>query len=181
MKPLRCFAAERGLSLIEFLVTLSVLGLLLGAGIPAYGELVAAQEVRSAHSRLFAHLSLARTTAITEGKQTVLCPSQDGQRCSGSTEWQTGWLTFVDRNRNRLRDPDERGLAFGRLPEHISVVSSRARRAIRFLPSGASPGSNLTFTICQVHGGQPRAIILSNVGRARSSRTRPDGSPLICA
>ncbi|MEM9531806.1 MAG: GspH/FimT family pseudopilin [Pseudomonadota bacterium] len=174
-------ASDRGFSLIELLVSLTLLAILISTGVPAVGDLLARQEVLAAHSRLFTHLNLARTVAITEGRQTVLCPSTDGERCSGGTQWQTGWVAFVDGNRNRTLDAGERRLRVGRLPEGISVTSSRARRAIRYLPSGASPGSNLTFTVCHEREVAPRAIVLSNVGRARMSRTRPDGRPLICA
>ncbi|MFK7958388.1 MAG: GspH/FimT family pseudopilin [Lysobacterales bacterium] len=173
--------ANSGLSLIELLVTLSIVGLIVGAGVPTFATLLAQQEVRSAHGRLFRHLSMARLEAVNLGQQTVLCPSFDGQRCSGHSEWQQGWLSFVDINRNRLRDPAERALGAGSLSGGVSVRTSRARRAIRFLPNGGSPGSNLTFTICHAQGVNPRAIILSNAGRARSSSTRPDGNPLICA
>ena len=173
--------ANSGLSLIELLVSLAIVGLILGAGVPAIGGIVAKQEVRSAHARLFRHLSMARQEAVNLGQQTVICPSTDGLGCSGGTQWRDGWLSFVDLNRNRLRDPGELALGTGLLPARVSVITSRARRAIRFLPNGGSPGSNLTFVICPTSGADPQAIILSNAGRARSSLTLANGKPLICA
>ncbi len=167
--------------MIELLVGLAVAGLLLGAGVPAAGSLLAAQEVRSAHSRLFSHLAMARTMAVSSAYQTIICPSNDGQQCSGSTHWGRGWMSFLDTDASRSRNPGEPILAVGKLPSAISVQTSRARRAVRFLPSGGSPGSNLTFQICHNAGATPRAIILSNTGRARSSLTRANGDPLICA
>lgn len=169
-----------GYTLVEMMVTLVVLALLVTTGLPAMNRFLAGIELRAAHERLFRHLSAARLTAVTEGRRTALCPSSDGQSCSGGSDWTAGWITFVDADGNRSREPAERIIAVGRLPADVRLQTSRARRAIRFLPSGASPGSNLTFRLCHRRALPGRAIILSNQGRARSSRSEPRGGPVRC-
>ncbi|MDJ0654878.1 MAG: GspH/FimT family pseudopilin [Xanthomonadales bacterium] len=172
----------QGFTLLELMTTLSVVVIVISIGIPSFQTFMAAQQLKVTHNRLFGHLSLARLTAVTEGRRAVLCPSIDGQTCSGATDWAVGWIVFVDATVNRVVDPGDRIVHRGTaMPPGVSLTTSRARRAISFLPSGYSPGSNLTFALCHDNPKvPPKAIILSNQGRPRASDTRPGGRPILC-
>jgi type IV fimbrial biogenesis protein FimT len=59
--------------------------------------------------------------------------------------------------------------------------STQGRKQIIYRADGRSAGSNLTLTFCDPGDKvPPRAVILSNSGRARISQTRWDGTPLSC-
>jgi hypothetical protein len=61
------------------------------------------------------------------------------------------------------------------------ILTSKGRKHLVFKATGMSPGSTATITVCDRTGAvSPKAVILSNPGRARRSTTRADGSPLRC-
>ena len=91
------------------------------------------------------------------------------------------WLVFVDRDGDREHAADEPVLQVTGPANAVRLVTSRMRRRLIFYPTGLSPGSNGTYTVCSLQrAAAPLAVIVSNTGRARLSRVRPDGTPLTC-
>lgn len=75
--------AVRGFTLPELLVVLTVLGILLVAGLPQLGDFARSQRVKTASFDLFASLVLARSEAITRNTRVSVAPA------GGS--WTNGW------------------------------------------------------------------------------------------
>jgi type IV fimbrial biogenesis protein FimT len=63
--------SHRGFSLIELMVTLTVLGILLAAAVPAFGTWTANARVRSVAESIQNGLRLAQTEAVRRNRQTV--------------------------------------------------------------------------------------------------------------
>ena len=172
-----------GLTLMEMLFTLTLTGVVLATGIPEFKRILASNRMITEINGLVAHLHLARSEAVNRGKRVVLCPSAGADRCLGMPEWHRGYILFADDNGNRERDPQEsliRIRAAG--APGILVTSSTSRRRISYHPDGSAPGSNLTLRFCEAQGATPpKAVILSNTGRPRVSRTGPDGRELDCS
>lgn len=105
----RCVASVRGFSLIELLVTLSILIILLSVTVPSFSGLVADARVSETHNRLRAALALARSEAILQNQRITLCASLEGacvgNARAGASVWSQA-LLFKDADENRLYDPD---------------------------------------------------------------------------
>lgn len=86
----------RGFSLPELLVALSVAAVMVSFAVPSYRELAAGSRMSSATNLLVAHLNAARTEAVTRGVPVAVCVSVDHAACSGTTNWETGWIAFTD-------------------------------------------------------------------------------------
>jgi type IV fimbrial biogenesis protein FimT len=174
---------QLGVTLVETLLTLSIAGIVLGAGVPSFGRMLAEARVSAEAEALIGHFHLARTTAVDGGSATVLCPSADGLACASDALWHQGYLLFVDRNDNRAPDAGEPVLRHrpGAADAPVTATSSTYRRLVRFDVDGSAGGTNITITLCD-QGGQvpPRAVIVSNLGRPRVSSKAPDGSALSC-
>ncbi len=171
-----------GLTLVEMLVTLTVASVVLVTGIPEFKRILASNRMISEINVLVAHLHLARSEAVNRGKRAVLCPSSDGAQCLGSPAWHQGYILFVDDNGNRELDGREPLIRVHRAgAPGILITSSASRRRISYQPDGTAPGSNLTVRFCARHDATPpKAVILSNTGRPRVSRTEADGRLLDC-
>ncbi|MGH8173924.1 MAG: pilus assembly FimT family protein, partial [Rhodanobacteraceae bacterium] len=85
-----------GFTLIELLMTLAVVAILLAVAMPASGGLTQATKAQTARSELGAALGTARLAAVSRTKNVVVCPSRDQQYCGRTTEWQHGWVVFLD-------------------------------------------------------------------------------------
>lgn len=173
---------ERGLTLIEFLIVIALIALLAGIAVPGLSDLLAQSRVKATAGRFMAHVNLARTQAIMRSQRVVLCPSSDGAVCLPDGHWHRGWLMFVDRDGDREHAIDEPLLRVSDAAQQVRLETSRMRRRLVFQPTGLSPASNGTYTVCSRRPQTaPLAVIVSNTGRARMSRTRPGGAALVCS
>ncbi len=173
---------RRAFTLVELLITLAVLTILLAAALPGIGSLAGNGYLTTAGNDILAYLQLARSEAVKRGLPVVLCPSDDGRSCADTIEWQRGFIIFVDRDRDRQSGPDDPLLSYHKFNDaRLIIKTTVGRKNLRYQPSGMSPGSTATITLCpRQQGIEPRSVILSNSGRSRLSRSRPDGSPLRC-
>jgi type IV fimbrial biogenesis protein FimT len=173
----------RGFTLLELLITLAVVTIVLAIGVPAFNRLTTGNQQTAEINRLIRSLQLGRSNAILSGFNHILCPSSNGIDCLAGIDWGQGYILFEDRNENEARDPEEKLLHVSRPSGKIGIDmhSTIGRQWVVYRSDGRSAGSNLTLTFCDPEDRiPPKAVILSNMGRARVSSTRWDGSPLNC-
>lgn len=82
--------------MVETMIALSLGAILLSYGVPSYKNFAANTRMSSATNLFLAHLSAARSTAITRGLPVAICASADQSTCSGTTNWHAGWIVFTD-------------------------------------------------------------------------------------
>lgn len=158
-----------GFTLIELLVSIAVLGILLAIASPSFASLQRRSAVTSAHNLLLTGFASARSHAVSFGRLTTICPGSPATGCRSDSIWEEGWLVFVDENGNgRLDATDTIVFHENRGTDPVRIRSSKGRPRATFRPDGSAGGTNLTLRLCvgeMVQG----AIVLSNVGRARSA------------
>lgn len=81
---------QLGFTLIELMVTVSILAILLGIGVPSFRATIQGNRVASVSSDLVAALHFARSEAVRRGENVTLCSSNDQATCSG--DWVDGWV-----------------------------------------------------------------------------------------
>ena len=90
------FKKQKAFTLIEVLVTLVILGIVLGLAIPSFTKQMTNNSSLTLGSDLVAAINFARQEAVKRGKRVSLCPSIDGASCLTSDDWAKGWLVFED-------------------------------------------------------------------------------------
>jgi len=88
-------ARIRGFTLIELMVTLTVMTILLVLAVPSITTTIHRNEVSSASNALIADLTYARAEAIDRGTDVSICPSSTGTSCTDGTAYETGWLVYT--------------------------------------------------------------------------------------
>jgi type IV fimbrial biogenesis protein FimT len=130
---------SEGLTLIELMVTLAVGLIVLAVGVPAYDRITANNRVTAANNSLVTHFTLARSEAVKRAGPVTICASNDQATCSGSDNWEAGWIVFTDEGTSKALDgTDEMLRAAGAQPAGITILAGSA--AIRFLPDGSADG-----------------------------------------
>lgn len=169
--------AAHGLTLVELLVSLTVLSILLGIGIPAFTQFIDGQRLANATTQLQTALMFARTEAL-KGHVPVMLDNGDGN-------WATGWRIYKDLNKDGVLDPDEpvSSESSGLPPGVIATGNQPVARFVRYAPSGRSrllggaPQAG-TLTLCHENGEQPiRKLILNFGGRVRLEKSPATACP----
>lgn len=86
----------RGLTLIELMVTLSVLAILMVVAIPSFQSMIASSSLSTASNDLLTTFAQARSNAIRRGARVTVCKSADGAQCTTTGNWEQGWIMFND-------------------------------------------------------------------------------------
>ncbi|QSI75637.1 GspH/FimT family pseudopilin [Niveibacterium microcysteis] len=88
--------AQKGFTLVELMITVTILGILLALAAPSFSDVLARQRIAGAASDLSSDLMLARIEASRRGGRVSLCPSADGVACGAVGDWSRGWIVFSD-------------------------------------------------------------------------------------
>ena len=122
-------ARSRGFTLVELMVVLTLLGVLLGVGIPSFRDFIATQKVKAAAQDLAMAMLLARSEAIKRNTDVVVQP------VSG-TAWTTGWTVKVGTTTLMQKEA----------VEDVTIASPSATTTITFKSTGR-PGTDARFQL----------------------------------
>jgi type IV fimbrial biogenesis protein FimT len=173
----------RGLTLVELIVALCIFALLITLGIPSYQKLSVKNQQTSMINSFITHFSLARSLAVKRQAHQMLCPTSDGKTCLDNDNWTQGLIIIQDNNKNRNFDPDEPILGVFQPDSDSKIVvhSTGGRTKVIYHGDGRQSGFNLTLTFCDSSKNVvPKAVIVSNIGRIKSSLRGPGGRALVC-
>jgi type IV fimbrial biogenesis protein FimT len=87
---------ECGFTLIESMVTITVMLILMTVAVPSFREASHRSQVRSAANDLVASAHFARSEAIKRNAPVTMCVSPDGENCAASGGWERGWIVRTE-------------------------------------------------------------------------------------
>ena len=94
----------KGFTLLELMITLSILALVMAVAMPSFSSLLTDQKIKSKRNELMSALQYARTEAVTQNRSVSICASSNpwdsSPTCSKKTDWSTGWIVFYDASQN---------------------------------------------------------------------------------
>ncbi|WP_285834464.1 GspH/FimT family pseudopilin [Kangiella sp. TOML190] len=146
----------KGFTLIELMVTISLVAILAAIAVPSFDSLIKANRLTGTANELLGAISSARSEAIKNRSQVTLAPK------AGS--WINGWTVTVTSNNDTVLDRN----AFNNF---LTSSSSGSKGTVTFNTNGfvAAPnpwGNNDGVTFCD-DNGKGRKVVLSISGSAK--------------
>lgn len=159
---------NKGFTLVELMVTLSVGSILLAVAVPSYQTFVQNSRLTTQNNSFASALMLAKSEAVKRSSWVAICPSTSGTGCTGGTTWSAGWLIFADANNDKAVSTGEEIIKVNGAIAGGNTLNSGNKTTITFTGSGFSLGSADSFTLCDKRGStHSRKLILNMQGRLR--------------
>ncbi len=174
---------ENGFTLIELLVTVAVVSILLAVGVPEFKRMTEDNRLVATINKLAGDLNLVRSESVKQSRPVSICASADGAACSGSSDWTSGWIAFLDLNRDGVVDNGE-ALIIRQVPLSTGIQLRATQfddnTRLLYLPSGRLANTNDpdgTFVLCDTRNNdttRARAINVNALGRVSLARDTND-------
>lgn len=158
-----------GLTLLEMLVTLTILCIVLVIGIPSFNKQISDTRTKTAALTLLDAIETTRATAVFRNQQVILK--------ANNKKWHEGWTLFVDKNNNDTLDNEDETLQINKGLD-VVITHSRAPTSTYVAFIGTGEGRQLgtrgkggflsgTIKICPATNGAGYSLVLSKGGRTR--------------
>lgn len=164
---------SNGFTLIELIVTLAIAALVLSVGVPGFRGIIMDNRLVSDANQFVTSVNMARSAAVKYQRNATVCASTTFDDpvpvCSASTDWSTGWIVWVDKDRDAATDADEIVSAFGPINTTSTMSSTVATfmydaRGFSLTPAG-------TVDLCDNRTAETgRQISVNAVGRTNVKR-----------
>lgn len=145
------YSSQSGLSLLEILVTITILSILSSLAAPSVSALIQSNRARSVSDEFTSSLYQARSESVKRGHRITLCASDAlQQNCAANVDnFSGGWIIFTDYNDNQILDPvstlfDTSGDGVDDSPEELLFVSEKPAENIEIKTNG-TPRRSFTY------------------------------------
>ena len=157
-----------GFTLLELIMVLALVAVVMTFAIPAMRTFTLNDRLTTNINVLIGHLAYARSEALTQSAQVVVCTSDDGLTCSGT--WTDGWIVFVDFDSDNALTAGDQIIRTHQLLGGNNTLSSTGIGAQivydnRGFVNAASVGS---IQLCDDRSGPyGKTVRVTNTGRVR--------------
>lgn len=171
----------KGMTLIELVVAVAIFAVLASLAAPNLKSFMRSNRLTSATNDLASSLNIVRSEAVKRGTSIILCISDATQsNCnSGSTNWEDGWIAFVDADNSDTFNSGDTVLRVNTsLGGGTTVRSDQFPSTITFNSDGSAEAIG-SFRICdeEENANRARGINITNTGNISAAKdTNDDGT-----
>lgn len=135
LHPLHTFKND-GFTLLELLITITILSILVGIGLPTFSHTLKAMQTTHEIHKLRRLFQMGRHSAINLSKPVILCGTNQSLQCS--TLWENRAILFIDKNHDRQASQDEiiHQFQFKKRDRIFKTRMSFGKNQITFTPRG---------------------------------------------
>lgn len=141
-------SGQQGFTLIELMVVIALLVILVTIGVPSFQQIITQNRAAAISNDLLYHLQLARSEAVRHSQRVSVCPVtlQDLEECSNTSDWNEGWIMFLDTNGDGVFEPSTDSI-FRVAPAPIQLTTFSGPTSITFQPAGSGSSANFSLAL----------------------------------
>ncbi|MCK7576248.1 MAG: GspH/FimT family pseudopilin [Chromatiales bacterium] len=161
---------QRGFTLVELVVTVSLVAILISIGVPSFQNLIRNNRAIAITNDLVLAIQLARSEAVKQQREMTLCRRNAvGDDCENGADWSAGWLICQLNHTKTCEEPVIQ--VWG--PPRGSPVLSGPSPGIEFARTGEPRLSPVTFTLRLLNctGDEQRTLIVNAAGFVSITRS----------
>ncbi len=146
---------QLGFTLIELIVTVAIAGIVMAFAVPNMSQFVKNERLTSYSNNLIADLMFARSEAVKQNLQTVLCASSNGTNCT-NTGFEDGWIVLQNNQIIKIQQA---------ISGDIQYIDG-GLNSITFDSRGFAPNTNGAISVCDDRGdAYAKSLAISVTGR----------------
>ncbi|MDR6643916.1 MULTISPECIES: GspH/FimT family pseudopilin [Luteibacter] len=147
---------SRGFTLIELVVTVTVLAILAALAAPNFADFMRRNAVESQANEFLGALRLARSTAISQNRFVSMCPSRNASatepQCEDSNDFSVGWIMYTSPTSGAAYATSDKLVRVAQAVSNVSLLAQNSGKIITFTARGASPAGALSLFLCAKRG-----------------------------
>lgn len=153
---------QKGVTLIELMVTVAILGIFASIAAPSFRGLLARDRTTAVANDLLASIQLARSEAVRYNSNARICARNTTNNDLCATSWDNGWIVQADQLNND-GTPDTTTRVRDALPPNITITSTTA--SVTFGSLGQATAS-ATLTVQHANPAVTRTVCIQSSGRS---------------
>ena len=167
------YCKEQAFTLVELIVTISIIVILATFAFPSYLDFKAKQELNHVITLIQSLNQTAKSNAVLFHSNIIICSSSNATQCAND-QWETGIIMFSDKNNNQQVDTDEivhnivdTKLKYGSLTWNGGITNTKV---LTFRGDTGLPRDSFgSFFYCsQHHSSLHQRIVLPKTGLVRT-------------
>lgn len=158
---------RQGFTLLELMVTIAVLGVLIGLAAPSYYRFLERQKVRSALNEWKSSFYYAQSEALRLKDNVIFCSADTGgKKCSESNDFANGWLVLHE-NGNGIDVLQDVVISDKNLSIDLNLTGAQGK--LMFLGNGRLRNTNAGASLVIKNKVHTSILSISSGGRLRES------------
>lgn len=161
---MNCIGRQKGFTLIELMVAITLLAILLTIGLPSFRALIQNNRITAQTNAFISAHTYARSEAVKRSSRVDVCPRNlAGTACSGN-DWNSGWLVLIHNGAVlRVWDAPQAGIT-------VTLDSGNTQRVSYLNRGEVDVARDFWIRAQDCTGEQQRNVSINTIGRITTTR-----------
>jgi type IV fimbrial biogenesis protein FimT len=173
MKEMQSKRRDSGYTMLELVMTMAIVVILGTIALPGFKYVTTSNRIATEVNGLLGDIQFARSQAVKEGLTVTICASSTPYRGCTNTDWELGWIVFLDTNGNKGVDPGEAIIrtqpAFGGTDSFVATPNTFQALTFNrmgYAPTGLTNAVNITLHDLTSNTNWTRCVAINPIGSA---------------